>query len=113
MLRLYYIDLYHVYKVSISPDTDTYIDKGAVNSPSYNLYQSVTQTPGLIAATSSNSTSDMAQVFFVRSKYRGSQYSWNAAILNATAPVDGDTWSISTLGQDPNAPPDSTMQMPT
>lgn len=117
MLRLYFIQLYHVYQVSISPDTNTYVDKGVVNSPSYNSSQSVTQNPGLITATSSslslNSTSDMAQVFFVRAKYQGGRFgSWNAAILNASVPVDGDTWSISTLGQFPKSSPDPTMQMP-
>ncbi|CZR54678.1 uncharacterized protein PAC_04562 [Phialocephala subalpina] len=121
VLRLFYLQrVPHVYDMSISPvwngtsENGVYTDNGVINAPSYNAFPIVTTNPALIAAISSgsNSTSDMAQVFFVRGSYRWMQSGPNTAILNATVPVNGTRWSVSTLGQDPNSPPDSTMQMP-
>ncbi|KAF8861938.1 hypothetical protein BDZ45DRAFT_739814 [Acephala macrosclerotiorum] len=123
ILRLFYLQQRgpHVYDMSISPvynstsQNGLYTDNGVINAPSYNAFPIVTINPALISATSSGSgsASDMAQVFFVRGTYRWTQSGVDTAILNATVPVNGTGWSVSTLGQDPNSPPDSTMEMPT
>lgn len=85
----------------------------------------MTQSPPLIAATKSgtsyletspavNETGevDMAQVFFVRGKYQWTTEGPYTAILNASVAVDGNVWSVSTLGQEPDEIPNSNMQMP-
>ncbi|KUJ12898.1 uncharacterized protein LY89DRAFT_196565 [Mollisia scopiformis] len=114
VLRLYSVQPFHVHQGSISMESNIYTDFGVVNSPSYNAFPVITQKPPLIAATSPglNSTDNIAQVFFVRASYSITNYGPRTAILNATIPVDGTMWSVSTLGQDPNMPPNSLMQMP-